>query len=716
MRGGWDRRRWVVSGLAVAALCAVLASSASAVVVHTSSGRFFGVMPRPGVTVSRTGGGALSLSPAVTAVTSTGTLEYHGGAVLHGTRPYLVFWDPTATGIDGATRGLLEQYLAGVAADSARGGNVFGVTRQYSDATGFAASSESWAAGQAIADTQPYPKISANCSRTPPLTTTCLTDAQIQAELERLIAAGGLPGTAGPGAPVYFVLTPANVNVCMTGSECADNYFCAYHTNVHVNGNDLVYAAVPLLNATKGCQSDGTAALQDPNGLPADVAVDNLSHEYNEAITNPDGDAWYDDGSQNEEADYCQQYAATRDPVTGSDPHAYAPTLGTAPDGSLYDQLIAGHEYYTQSEWSNGEADCELAPGAGTLGAELSGPATTRPGVQAVFAPTAISATFGVASATWSFGDGAGAFTRGAPGSQAHAYGAPGTYTATVTLVDGAGQVDTISHAIEVLAPPVAAFASSTGLAPLGPTPVSFDASGSIDPNPGGQITGYRWDFGDGATSTAGPVVSHRYTVSGAFVVRLTVTDIEGDSATVTHPMTVEAMPEVAIRWENAYPVARTAIRLDGSTTPPGATAITAYRWQLGDGASASGPLVRHVFERPGAYRLTLTMTTADGLSATGTRTLHVAPVEALTKLTLTPAAPAAVRLAATVNGPGTLVLAGRRYRLGRPGSVARVLALTTRQITTLRSRRPVRLRVSVVFHPLVGSAIARTARLTLAR
>jgi hypothetical protein len=93
---------------------------------------------------------------------------------------------------------------------------------------------------------------------------------------------------------------------------------------------------------------------------------------------------------------------------------------------------------------------------------------------------------------------------------------------------------------------------------------------------------------------------------------------------------------------------------------------------------------------------------------------LHVAPVEAITKLTLTPAANGALRLAATVNGPGTLVLAGRRYRLSRPGSAARLLTLTTRQITTLRSRRPVHVRVGVVFHPLAGRRVERTTGLTL--
>ena len=139
------RRVRVLGGLAVTMLWALLASSASAVVVHTTAGRFFGVAPRPGVTVSRSAGAALHAQPNVAAVTSTGALEYHGGVVLHTTRPYLVFWDP-AGGIDAATRALFSRYLTDVAADSALGDDVFGVTRQYTDATGYAASGESYGA------------------------------------------------------------------------------------------------------------------------------------------------------------------------------------------------------------------------------------------------------------------------------------------------------------------------------------------------------------------------------------------------------------------------------------------------------------------------------------------------------------------------------------------------------------------------------------------
>jgi serine protease len=83
---------------------------------------------------------------------------------------------------------------------------------------------------------------------------------------------------------------------------------------------------------------------------------------------------------------------------------------------------------------------------------------------------------------------------------------------------------------------PDAAFTPSTsdGLAPLA---VTFDASASRDPD--GSIAGYAWDFGDDATATAGPTVSHTFADTGTFTVRLTVTDDDGATATTTRNVRV---------------------------------------------------------------------------------------------------------------------------------------------------------------------------------
>jgi YVTN family beta-propeller protein len=102
--------------------------------------------------------------------------------------------------------------------------------------------------------------------------------------------------------------------------------------------------------------------------------------------------------------------------------------------------------------------------------------------------------------------------------------------------------------------PPHAAFTSS----PVAPAPgsaVSFDATGSFDPD--GSVARYEWEFGDGATATSGTAgATHTYAGPGTYQVTLTETDDEGCStrfvftgqtaycngsgvARVTHPVTV---------------------------------------------------------------------------------------------------------------------------------------------------------------------------------
>jgi hypothetical protein len=78
-----------------------------------------------------------------------------------------------------------------------------------------------------------------------------------------------------------------------------------------------------------------------------------------------------------------------------------------------------------------------------------------------------------------------------------------------------------------VFAPPSA---TTVGVA------ASFAGDGSADSD--GGITSYAWDFGDGAVSS-GMSASHAYTDPGTFNATLTVTDVNGFSASVMHPVSI---------------------------------------------------------------------------------------------------------------------------------------------------------------------------------
>jgi trypsin len=71
---------------------------------------------------------------------------------------------------------------------------------------------------------------------------------------------------------------------------------------------------------------------------------------------------------------------------------------------------------------------------------------------------------------------------------------------------------------------PTASFVSS-GDEGVAPVTITFDASGSTDPD--GEIASFQWSFGDGTTAT-GETTSHVFADGGRFVVALTVVDDRG--------------------------------------------------------------------------------------------------------------------------------------------------------------------------------------------
>jgi pseudomonalisin len=139
---------------------------------------------------------------------------------------------------------------------------------------------------------------------------------------------------------------------------------------------------------------------------------------------------------------------------------------------------------------------------------------------------------------TFNFGDGSSAVTQSTPTAK-HSYTRAGTYEADATVTDSGGGTGTSSKvSITVHAPtqpPTASIAAtpSTGAAPL---TVKFNASGSHDPNSGGSIKQYSFNFGDGSAlvTQSTSTVSHVYTAAASHVASVTVTDSEGATASAT--------------------------------------------------------------------------------------------------------------------------------------------------------------------------------------
>jgi glucose/arabinose dehydrogenase/PKD repeat protein len=195
----------------------------------------------------------------------------------------------------------------------------------------------------------------------------------------------------------------------------------------------------------------------------------------------------------------------------------------------------------------------------------------------------------------------------------------------------GVSKIRRIRYLSSNQAPSAVASASPT----TGPNPltVNFSSAGSADPE--GQPLTYAWTFGDGATSAqANP--AHTYTQAGQYTARLSVSDGTNTTLAAPVPISVGNRPAATILTpqDGAIFQAGDVISFSGDATDTedGVLPASAYSWSidfLHDGhvhpavprnGVKSGtfdiPTTGHDFSGNTRYRITLTVTDSDGLTA----------------------------------------------------------------------------------------------------
>jgi PKD repeat protein len=136
-------------------------------------------------------------------------------------------------------------------------------------------------------------------------------------------------------------------------------------------------------------------------------------------------------------------------------------------------------------------------------------------------------------------------------------------------------------------------------------------------------ITVYSWNFGNTRSFNDSPDVSATttYDAPGQYDVSLTVTDQNDLSDTASMKITIKDVPvdiepPVAVINGPGQATVGESVSFDGSASQPGnGGKVVRYDWDLGDGQQASGPVINHVYDNAGSYRVTLFVTDEDGQS-----------------------------------------------------------------------------------------------------
>ena len=213
----------------------------------------------------------------------------------------------------------------------------------------------------------------------------------------------------------------------------------------------------------------------------------------------------------------------------------------------------------------------------------------------------------------WDFGDG----TVSTESVVTHEYKKGGEYTVRLRVKNSSGlecDTATSTQKVKVSTPPQVNFTgpevACTGSA------ITLDAGTTVDDTP--DTLTYFWDFGDG-TSGEGKIVKKTYPKGGRYKIKLYVDDNSGspcNNGTITRDIEINSAP-VANAGGNIdmcfIPNQELKVEFNGyrSYDPDGDE--LAYEWDFGDGETASGKNVSHIFSKTGDFPVRLTVNDGRG-------------------------------------------------------------------------------------------------------
>jgi PKD repeat protein len=237
------------------------------------------------------------------------------------------------------------------------------------------------------------------------------------------------------------------------------------------------------------------------------------------------------------------------------------------------------------------------------------------------------SADHGMAPITyhWDFGDGTTANTTDVA---SHAYARSGNYTVTLTGIDSWGQVSAKpkTRVVTDFDPFTGSLAASQSCVGVGIN-VGFTATAS-----GGRLPySYTWNYGDGSGSIlGGSSTSHSFNKPYSYPVAVTIQDFKGTHKSITPRQAIDVVPYPSdcpvptFEYSPITPRPGTNITFTGSAT--GGHGPYYYSWDMGDGTILTNRQTAIYKFTTGSHTITLTVSDANGIRASATKTLTVTP------------------------------------------------------------------------------------------
>jgi gliding motility-associated-like protein len=221
----------------------------------------------------------------------------------------------------------------------------------------------------------------------------------------------------------------------------------------------------------------------------------------------------------------------------------------------------------------------------------------------------------------WDFGNGATSSKQ----NPSTTYFSTGTYTVTLTVSNAEGTIsNTITKTayITVYDLPTAEFSSNKQ---EGCSPHIIEFKDNSTSPPGTRIVNWKWDFGDGGSSTE-KNPKYIYRNAGSYTVTLTISTDKGCSKLITKPNYITISEGVKPRFQFVDPgvcSAPATINFTNTSTGPSTGTLT-YKWDLGNGSTATSIHSGTTYVKNGTYTISLVVTSSEGCADSTRQTISV--------------------------------------------------------------------------------------------